>query len=104
MVRFLYRNTLQSLRFMKGIKVYIDENIEEEFRKTAMKVFGYGKGSLSKAAENAFKKWIQTYSSKVENLIIPDDPIKEIAGQLEGITQTSVDLQHKVKEFRGNKE
>jgi hypothetical protein len=89
---------------MKGIKVYIDENIEEEFRKTAMKVFGFGKGSLSKAAENAFKKWVQAYSSKVENLRIPDDPIKEIAGQLEGLTYTSVDLQHKVKEFRVKKE
>lgn len=89
---------------MKGIKVYIDEHIEEEFRKTAMKVFGYGKGSLSKAAESAFKKWIQIYSSKVENLIIPDDPIKEIAGQLEGIPHTSVALQHKVKEFRIKKE
>lgn len=85
---------------MKGIKVYIDENIEKEFRKTAMKVFGYGKGSLSKAAENAFRNWVQAYSSKMENLRIPDDPIKEITGQLEGITFTSLELQHMAKEFR----
>ena len=62
---------------MKGIKVYIDPKIEEEFRKTAMKIFGYGKGSLSKAAEQAFKKWTQEYSSNLENLRIPEDPIKE---------------------------
>ncbi len=85
---------------MRGIKVYIDENIEEEFRKTAMKVFGYGKGSLSKAAEHAFKKWIQAYSGKIEDLKIPTDPIKEIQGQLDGITYTSVELQHKAREFR----
>ena len=85
---------------MKGIKVYIDPKVEAEFRKTAMKVFGYGKGSLSKAAENAFKKWIQEYSTNMENLRIPEDPIKEIRGQLEGIPLTSVELQHKTKEFR----
>jgi hypothetical protein len=85
---------------MKGIKVYIDPKIEEEFRKTAMKIFGYGKGSLSKAAEQAFKKWIQEYSSNLETISIPEDPINEIRGQLEGITLTSVELQHKAKEYR----
>jgi len=85
---------------MKGIKVYIDPKIEEEFRKTAMKIFGYGKGSLSKAAEQAFKKWIQEYSSNLEIISIPEDPINEIRGQLEGITLTSVELQHRAKEYR----
>ena len=85
---------------MKGIKVYINPKIEEEFRKTAMKVFGYGKGSLSKAAETAFKKWIQEYSSNYDNLKIPEDPIDEIRGQLEGIPSTSVELQHKVNDLR----
>ncbi|MHA1966978.1 MAG: hypothetical protein ACW964_04165 [Candidatus Hodarchaeales archaeon] len=85
---------------MKGIKVYIDPKVEEEFRKTAMKIFGYGKGSLSKAAEQAFKKWIQEYSSNLETINIPEDPIYEIRGQLEGITLTSVELQHRAKEYR----
>ena len=85
---------------MKGIKVYIDPKVEKEFRKNAMKVFGYGKGSLSKAAEQAFKKWIQEYSINLEAISIPDDPIHEIRGQLEGITLTSVELQHKAKEYR----
>ncbi|MHA2239743.1 MAG: hypothetical protein ACXACP_12885 [Candidatus Hodarchaeales archaeon] len=85
---------------MKGIKVYIDPKVEEEFRKTAMKIFGYGKGSLSKAAEQAFKKWIQEYSSNLETINTPEDPIYEIRGQLEGITLTSVELQHRVKEYR----
>jgi hypothetical protein len=99
MVRLLYPNPL-TLNEMKGIKVYIDPKIEEEFRKTAMKIFGYGKGSLSKAAEQAFKKWIQEYSSDLETISIPEDPIHEIRGQLEGITLTSVELQHKAKEYR----
>jgi hypothetical protein len=104
MVRFLYLKSLSVLNDMKGIKVYIDPKIEEEFRKTAMKIFGYGKGSLSKAAEQAFKKWIQEYSNNLETINIPEDPINEIRGQLEGITLTSVELQHKAKEYRvGNK-
>ncbi|MFX0086139.1 MAG: hypothetical protein ACFFAU_10705 [Candidatus Hodarchaeota archaeon] len=80
--------------------MYIDPKIEEEFRKTAMKIFGYGKGSLSKAAEQAFKKWVQEYSNDLEAINIPEDPISEIRGQLEGITLTSVELQHKAKEYR----
>ncbi len=99
-VRYLYPNPLVFLNGMKGIKVYIDPRIEEEFRKTAMKVFGYGKGSLSKAAEQAFKKWIQEYSSDLETINIPEDPIREIRGQLAEITLTSVELQHGVKEYR----
>ncbi|MFX1514731.1 MAG: hypothetical protein ACFFC6_00335 [Promethearchaeota archaeon] len=85
---------------MKGIKVYVDPQIEAEFRKTAMKVFGYGKGSLSKAAEAAFKRWLQEYATNLDNLNIPKDPIEVIRGQLEGITLTSVELQHKASEFR----
>ena len=104
MVRLLNPNSQFIVINMKGIKVYIDPKSEEEFRKTAMKVFGYGKGSLSKAAEVAFKKWIQEYSSNLENLRIPEDPINEIRGQLEGITLTSVELQHKAKEYRIGKQ
>ncbi|MHA1972285.1 MAG: hypothetical protein ACTSW1_04795 [Candidatus Hodarchaeales archaeon] len=89
---------------MKGIKVYIDESVEKEFRKTAMKIFGYGKGSLSKAAEIAFKNWVDAHSTNLENLEIPEDPVKAISGQLEGVTLSSVDLQHKVKELRANQE
>ena len=100
MVRFLYPNPLLFLNDMKGIKVYIDPKIEEEFRKNAMKIFGYGKGSLSKAAEQAFKNWIQENSSNLEKISIPKDPINEIRGQLEGITLTSVKLQHKAREYR----
>ncbi|MHA1227434.1 MAG: hypothetical protein ACTSPV_11880 [Candidatus Hodarchaeales archaeon] len=93
-------NFLKSSKKMKGIKVHIDPKIEEEFRKTAMKIFGYGKGFSSKAAEQAFKNWIHEYSTDLKKLKIPEDPISEIKGQLEGITFTSVELQHKAKEYR----
>ena len=88
---------------MKGIKVYISEDIEEEFRKTAMKVFGYGKGSLSKAAEKAFENWILRYSNMIEDLEIPDDPVKAITGQLKGVEISAIELQHKVGRIRAGK-
>jgi len=37
-----------------GIKVYVRDDVEEKFRRLAMSVYGYGKGSLSKAAERPF--------------------------------------------------
>lgn len=42
---------------MVELKVYLSENLNEKFRRIAMAVYGYGKGSLSKAAEEAFERW-----------------------------------------------
>lgn len=44
------------MAFVRGV---ISEKIEKEFRKLAMEKFGYGKGSLSKALEEAVKEWIK---------------------------------------------
>jgi hypothetical protein len=40
------------------IRGSISLEIENRFRKLAMKKFGYGKGSLSKALEEALSIWI----------------------------------------------
>jgi hypothetical protein len=39
------------------LKVYLSENLNEKFRRMAMSVYGYGRGSLSKAAEEALERW-----------------------------------------------
>ena len=41
------------------IRGVVEKEIEEQFRRLAMKRFGYGKGSLSKALEDALRQWIQ---------------------------------------------
>ena len=41
---------------MKGIKIYLDEELEKRFRKVAMEIYGYGRGSISRAAEDAIRK------------------------------------------------
>ncbi len=53
------------------IRGVVENDIEKRFRKLAMKKFGYGKGSLSKALEAALQQWIQA-SDFVES----DDPVK----------------------------
>lgn len=42
---------------MVELKIYLSESLNEKFRRIAMTVFGYGRGSLSKAAEEAFAMW-----------------------------------------------
>jgi hypothetical protein len=42
---------------MAELKVYLSDSLNEKFRRIAMSVYGYGRGSLSKAAEEAFTRW-----------------------------------------------
>lgn len=42
---------------MAELKIYLSDSLNEKFRRIAMSVYGYGRGSLSKAAEEAFTKW-----------------------------------------------
>jgi hypothetical protein len=44
---------------MDEIRGVVAKGIEEKFRRFAMRGFGYGKGSLSKALEVALLQWIQ---------------------------------------------
>jgi len=45
------------------IRGVVSEDIEDQFRRLAMKKFGYGKGSLSKALEEALRQWIALLDS-----------------------------------------
>jgi hypothetical protein len=50
---------LKSVILMGEIRGIIAEKAENEFRRLAMKKFGYRKGSLSKALEEALCAWIE---------------------------------------------
>ncbi len=43
---------------MGEIRGVVSKDAEDRFRRLAMKKFGYGKGSLSKALEEALNAWI----------------------------------------------
>jgi hypothetical protein len=60
----------------------------------AMRRFGFGKGALTRAAEQAFERWLSTAK---ENVRFEGDPIKAIEGILADMKLNSVELQHSTK-------
>ncbi len=50
---------LKGVILVGEIRGVVAEEAENEFRRLAMKKFGYGKGSLSKALEEALSAWIK---------------------------------------------
>jgi len=88
---------------MAGIKVYVRSEVEEKFRRLAMMVYGYGKGSLSKAAEEAFLQWMVRYEAMLKEVNIPDDPVGAIRGMLSGVNKSGVELQHEARRIRAIK-
>ena len=41
----------------REMKVYVSDELNDRFRRLAMEAFGYGRGSISKAAGVAFQEW-----------------------------------------------
>jgi len=85
---------------MAGIKVYVSDEVEEKFRRLAMMVYGYGRGSISKAAEEAFSLWMLRYEAMLERISIPEDPVGAVRGMLAGIRKSGVELQHEARKIR----
>ena len=75
-----------------SLRVQIDNKLEQKFREAAMKKYGYAKGSLSKAAEQAILNWLSIVEK--ENVAFEGDPVKAIEGLLKDIDTDSVSLQH----------
>lgn len=81
--------------YIMSLRVKINQNLERKFREAAMKKFGYGKGALSKAAEEALLKWVST----VESETFEGDPVEAIDGLLSDVNVDSVTLQHEAKKL-----
>jgi len=79
------------------IRAKISEALEQRFRELAMKRFGYCKGALSKAAEEAILRWIS--STESEEVKFKGDPVEALDGLLSDVHIDSVELQHKIKEL-----
>lgn len=85
---------------MARIKVYVRDEVEGKFRRLAMMIHGYRKGSLNKAAEEAFAQWVMRYEAMIEEINVPDDPVSAIKGLLAGINKSGVELQHEARRIR----
>ena len=79
---------------MRGLLPQGKEEVEKRFREAAMKKFGYGKGSLSRAAEEALQKWLLSVSG--EEIVFEGDPVEALDGLIAGVDLDSVELQHLV--------
>ena len=76
------------------MRLQVRDELERRFRETAMKRFGFGKGALTRAAEQAFENWLSTAREDVQ---FEGDPVKAIDGILGDVKQNSVELQHSVR-------
>jgi len=76
---------------MTGLRLQVSEKIERKFREVAMKKYGYGKGALSKAAEEALQRWISVEQAFSE---FEGDPVEAVDGIIEDLKLHSVRLQH----------
>ena len=84
-----------------SLRVQINTKLEQKFREAAMKRFGYAKGALSKAAEEAILNWISTLEN--ENVNFEGDPVEAIEGLLKDVDIDSVSLQHETKKLWAKK-
>ncbi len=88
---------------MAGIKVYISDDVERKFRETAMKLYGYGKGSLSIASERAFSEWVSSVSDVIDVIETIEDPVDAICGLLSEVKGDGVELQHQARVIRAER-
>lgn len=90
---------------MGGVKAYVRNEVEEKFRKLAMAVYGYGRGSLSKAAEEAFERWVAEHEALLYEIDVPEDPVGVLREVLEGVGRgkSGVELQHEARRIRAAK-
>lgn len=85
---------------MDGLKIYINDELERRFRKASMETYGYGRGSISKAAEEAIRRWLHENEKLLREVSIPENPVKAIRGMLRHVQRSSVELQHEASQIR----
>ena len=73
-----------------ALRVNVDEELEGRFREAAMRKFGFTKGALSQAAEEAIRLWL----ASTTRIKFEGDPVESIDGILSNIKMDSVKVQH----------
>jgi len=81
----------QLLVLKMGIKINLNEEKEKQFREKAMRKFGFRKGSLTKAINEAIDMWLIHEQSPIKKL---NNPTSAIYGLLKELKTTSTELQH----------
>lgn len=78
------------------LKWDMEKKLEQKFRILAMKKYGYGRGSLKKAADEALRYWTMQQTEKLEKV---GDPFPLVEGMLRHVRgkKSSVELQHEAE-------
>lgn len=78
-----------------SLRVELEPELEREFREKAMRVYGYSKGSIKKAASAAMRQWTESVEI-IKKGGESKDPFRHIEGMLSHLRgkKTSVELQH----------
>lgn len=75
---------------MPGLRLQVRRELEAKFREAAMRRFGFVKGALSRAAEEALEGWL----ARVDDVHFEGDPVQAIEGLLSDVKMDAVELQH----------
>lgn len=75
---------------MGQLKVIIPDYIEQAFRRAAMRRFGYQRGSMSTAAQEAMHQWV----NNLEHDVKEEDSWDVLEGIMKDVKKNSVKLQH----------
>lgn len=81
---------------MPGIRLQIRKELEARFRENAMRRFGFIKGALSRASEEAIENWLKT----VEEAKLQGSHVDATKGSHSNIDLSSVELEHTAQEMR----
>ena len=86
---------------MGEVKIYLPDELKKEFKKRSMETFGYGRGSISKAAEQAIRMWTSEKETVGrEHPEETENSVHILRGMLKGEKESSVELQHKARKLR----
>ncbi len=88
---------------MAELKVYLSEELERRFRKLSMRIYGYGRGSLSKAAEEALRRWCLEMEEAAPVMEEVSSPVEAMTGLLKGVGKSGVELQHEARRLRASR-
>jgi len=80
------------------LKIEFNKEFERKFRELAMRKYGFSKGSIKKAGEEAIKIWIELEDRELPKIKDPIEAISGIMKKLRG-KYTSVELQHEASQL-----
>jgi hypothetical protein len=88
---------------MGELKIYLNENLKKEFKKRSMETFGYGRGSISRAAEEAIQRWTSERERLMQEIPQSQGSVTPLRGMLKHVEESSVELQHEARRIRAKR-